>query len=359
MAAVSMGGVMRSAQGASDEGEHEHEENSHARGRAGSVAADENQTSTAQKPKKSIKLSGDLSNRVVATAGSAARVAPMPGALPRGFTTTLAVARFAHAGAEHEKERERNRNDKRLRKGSRFIIDPQTSKMARRWDVVMLLALFYTATVTPVEVAFLNEGRYITALWCVNRCVDVCFFCDMMLTFNMAYQEKAQKGGHWVHSRWLIAKHYVMTWFIPDLFTVIPFFFIPLDYSDLFGAKYNASAALTAEQSNTFRSATLFRILRMLKLARVFKAGRVIERHLLDIALHRWEWTFGWLKMLKLVAALLVYAHTRTHTLFALLQALLARSLPLLHDAARWATTTTSEDLSPPRMHAYVLLLMR
>jgi len=53
----------------------------------------------------------------------------------------------------------------------------------------------------------------------------------------------------------------------------------------------------------------LGQLLRMLKLARVFKASRVLNRHMLDVALHRWEWTFSVIKILKLIAILMLYTH--------------------------------------------------
>ena len=54
-----------------------------------------------------------------------------------------------------------------------FVIDPRTTKHIARWDLLMVLALSFTAIVTPVEVVYLDEGRYISTLWVVNRVVDL------------------------------------------------------------------------------------------------------------------------------------------------------------------------------------------
>ena len=59
------------------------------------------------------------------------------------------------------------------------------------------------------QVAFLDEGMYITPLWIINRFVDVFFSLDIILTFNRAYQESIDNGGHWVFNKWVIARHYV------------------------------------------------------------------------------------------------------------------------------------------------------
>ena len=58
------------------------------------------------------------------------------------------------------------------------VIDPRKSKFMPVWDVILLLALFYTATVTPFEVTFIDEGACITPLFVVNRVVDFIFICD-------------------------------------------------------------------------------------------------------------------------------------------------------------------------------------
>ena len=45
---------------------------------------------------------------------------------------------------------------KYLRRGN--VIDPRTAKWMQWWDIVMMLALLFTALVTPLEVAFLEGG---------------------------------------------------------------------------------------------------------------------------------------------------------------------------------------------------------
>lgn len=54
-------------------------------------------------------------------------------------------------------------------KGS-SVIDPRRSRFMPVWDVVMLVALFFTATVTPFEVTFIDEGA-----WCA--CVHASVAC--------------------------------------------------------------------------------------------------------------------------------------------------------------------------------------
>ena len=93
-----------------------------------------------------------------------------------------------------------------------WIVDPRQTKWMPRWDMLMVAALTFTALVTPVEVVFLQEGTYITDLWIVNRFVDLLFLIDIVVTFNLAFQESAENGGHWVINKHVIICQYLKGW---------------------------------------------------------------------------------------------------------------------------------------------------
>ena len=83
----------------------------------------------------------------------------------------------------------------------------------------------------------MDSGRYIEPRWVINRCVDVLFIVDMILIFHLAYQEKADNGGHWVMNRSHIARHYLCGWFTIDLLSVLPFWALTLNYFDPCGPR--------------------------------------------------------------------------------------------------------------------------
>ena len=60
-----------------------------------------------------------------------------------------------------------------------FLIDPRHSKVMGAWDIIMLVALMFTAIVTPYEVTFIEEGPCVTILFMVNRFIDLLFLMDM------------------------------------------------------------------------------------------------------------------------------------------------------------------------------------
>ena len=230
--------------------------------------------------------------------------------------------------SEEIQKKKLRRNRAREMQKIGWVIDPRKNCLLPKWDLTMVSALLFTAIVTPVEVAFLEEGQYITNLWVINRLVDLCFMIDIILTFNRAYQESAEKGGHWVFNKWVIARNYLLGWFLLDFFSVVPFWLTSLQYSyysclEQPGMTHDSCMAietLAALSNNTdngqmatmTRSAVLFRIaklLRMVKLARVFKASRVLQRALLDYVMNELEWTFAVIKMIKLLVVLTAYAH--------------------------------------------------
>jgi hypothetical protein len=50
---------------------------------------------------------------------------------------------------------------------------PPQNAFFRRWDIIVVLAVLFTATVTPFEVAFLKTS--LNGLFFVNRVIDILF----------------------------------------------------------------------------------------------------------------------------------------------------------------------------------------
>jgi hypothetical protein len=126
----------------------------------------------------------------------------------------------------------------------------------------------------------------------VNRFVDVLFYIDMFLIFNLAYQEKLEFGGHWVFNKRTIAKTYLKGWFMIDFLSVLPFWIFSLPGVMLSEVTFSNSTGGTT--SNTATSTSLMRmirLLRMIKIARVLKASRILQRQLLDFAMGKLEMT--------------------------------------------------------------------
>ena len=110
----------------------------------------------------------------------------------------------------------------RLHQAHRFLLSPNTKKM-QYWDLLMIFLLLYTATVTPYEVCMIWDHSVINSpLFVVNWLVNALFIVDMVMNFFIPYRESYRNGGHLVKSHSQIAHHYLRTWFLIDLISVIP-----------------------------------------------------------------------------------------------------------------------------------------
>ena len=126
------------------------------------------------------------------------------------------------------------------------------------WDGITLLAMMYTALITPFELGFIGSAAG-DALYACNRAIDVVFFLDIILAFNQKIQDK---NGVWVADRRMIAKTYLKGWFPLDLISVVPF--------DAIGKAVPVVSNLQALR--------MLRLLKLLKLLRLIRAQRVFQR---------------------------------------------------------------------------------
>ena len=107
----------------------------------------------------------------------------------------------------------------------------------------------------------------------------------------------------------MIVWNYLTGWFIIDFVSVLPFWLVTLDMVDPMGVKSTGELAPLTGAERASMLTRIIKLMRMLKLARVFKASRVMQRVLLDVVMNKWELTYGFIKMMKLVVVLMVWAH--------------------------------------------------
>ena len=143
-----------------------------------------------------------------------------------------------------------------------WVIDPN-SKYMQKWDMVTFVALIFTAIVTPAEVAFVTT-TWKSALFGINRLVDLIFIKDMIMQFFVAYVDTAV-GARLVKDLGRIRRKYLCSWFVIDLVSILPF--------DVLSQIFEDQPWLS--QMKTVR---VIRLLRLLKLVRVFRASRIFAR---------------------------------------------------------------------------------
>jgi hypothetical protein len=68
---------------------------------------------------------------------------------------------------------------------SAYLFQPQ-GRFMRKWNLLLVVLMIFTAVVTPYEVAFLSSGPTEPIFW-VDRVVDFLFFIDIFVTMNLVY----------------------------------------------------------------------------------------------------------------------------------------------------------------------------
>jgi len=174
-----------------------------------------------------------------------------------------------------------------------FILDP-TSKRMQQWDVIMMLLLLYTATITPFEIAFLVTDPE-SLLFFINRVVDACFIFDMVFNFLLAFE--SEDDGLWIISHRLIARRYLYGWFTIDLMSCIP-------YSIIAMAVESSAGAEAAESLSQLKILRVIRLLRLAKLLRVVRASRMLKRWETKLAL-----SYAMMTLIKFAILVSTLAH--------------------------------------------------
>ena len=212
---------------------------------------------------------------------------PSPGPMQPGHLTTS----FVDTAIQMQRD---------LRVTPKWLIDPRTSKRMGYWDFTTVMALLFTALVTPFEVAFLEPVTG-DALYVINWVVNGIFIVDMIFQFCMIYPSETAEGLRWVDDPRLIALKYLKGWFVIDFVSVFPI-----------GAV--AGAAAPSQDLSQLVGLRTIRLLRLIKLVRLVRASRMFKRWESRLPIN-----YGTLDLVKMVVIVLVgghwCAHGRAHTL--------------------------------------------
>ena len=169
---------------------------------------------------------------------------------------------------------------------SPLVISPRTWYM-RKWDLVTLVLLLFTAVVTPVEVAFLETSLWSIMFW-INRSVDALFVIDIILNLIDAINDP--EDGQLIFHHPTIVKTYLKGWFTIDIISVMPFDLIALIFKDGAVGKLKILRVL--------------RLLRLMKLLRILRAGRIFQR--LET---QYQIDYSQLELVKFVILALMTSH--------------------------------------------------
>ncbi|CAK9104793.1 Potassium voltage-gated channel subfamily H member 7 (Ether-a-go-go-related gene potassium channel 3) (ERG-3) (Eag-related protein 3) (Ether-a-go-go-related protein 3) (hERG-3) (Voltage-gated potassium channel subunit Kv11.3), partial [Durusdinium trenchii] len=197
-----------------------------------------------------------------------------------------------------------------------YVINPDNSVIATLWQIITTFALLFVALVTPIQVGLMDVQ--LNWLFVVSLLVDVVFFLDMLLQFFTTYARKTPRGSEWEVRLPKIILHYISTWFLIDLVTLIPF--------ELFSFAFPGAAL---EELTIIK---VIRVLRLLKLTRLLRSSRLVQRMEAPMSL-----PYQKLALLKCVGTLALLCHWLACTWSILIQ-LAAPGIPT------WIDDIAAED---------------
>ena len=166
------------------------------------------------------------------------------------------------------------------------MIDPNSPFM-RNWDLVTIVALTFTATFTPYEVAVLETA--LDAAFVLNRFIDAIFVWDMGMQFFLMYRSDGA-SSNWVRNRATIRRHYLKGWFTIDLVSILPFDIVAFALQD---------GAL-----GKMKALRIIRLMRLLKLVRIMRASRIFQRWETDISV-----SYSMMSLSKFLLMIVIVGH--------------------------------------------------
>lgn len=172
----------------------------------------------------------------------------------------------------------------KMRRESRCVLNPENNKFMMGWDLSSLCLLCCMAVFTPLEAGFQKDAEAWSPRWSFNQFINLFFAFDLVLQFNLPYAIPTKHGQKLVFSRSAIVVHYLRTWFLVDLVSMVPFdLLIP-------GKSLGALRAV--------------RLLRLLKLLRLLRGIRIVRRIQTEVGL-----SFRKFQLAQLFFAVIIAAH--------------------------------------------------
>jgi hypothetical protein len=138
----------------------------------------------------------------------------------------------------------------------RYRLTPN-SRSIRHRDTIIVVGALFTASVTPLEIAFASVSRPRSLLFAANRAFDAVYLLDIAMHFFLGYEDgRGFTITDWPHT----ARHYVRTAFFADLVSWVPYDLVAWWLTD------HLTQGLTTVMADCLR---VLRVLRMLKLSRM------------------------------------------------------------------------------------------
>ena len=87
-------------------------------------------------------------------------------------------------------------------------------------EIMVSICLLITCILTPLNLAFSETLEAIAWYMNLNYAIDCFFFIDIVVNFNSAYIDESYEV---IDDRKKIAHSYLVSWFLVDFLSIVPF----------------------------------------------------------------------------------------------------------------------------------------
>ena len=180
----------------------------------------------------------------------------------------------------------------------KFVIHPQ-GNFKRIWNIIVILLLLYTATITPYRNAFI-ESKAFDDWFYLEIVIDVLFMVDVIINLLTAH-ERFDGSFETSHKKMFVI--YMKSWLLFDVVASIPFtiveYFLETDDSNQ-----------SSNNFNLLRLLRLPRLYRLIRIARIFKIVKQgLNGELIDRLQDAFQLNRGVMRIIKFAATVLVCVH--------------------------------------------------
>ena len=178
------------------------------------------------------------------------------------------------------------------------VIHPH-GKFKRIWNIIIIILLLYTATITPYRNAFIETQPFDNWFY-MEIIIDFLFSFDVLVNSLTAF-EKFDGTLETSHKK--IFGVYLRSWLVFDLIASAPFTIV----------EYYLEAGSSDDPNNNFNLLRLLRLPRLYRLIRIARIFKIIKQGLNSELIDRFQDAFqlnrGMMRIIKFIFTVLVCVH--------------------------------------------------
>jgi len=194
--------------------------------------------------------------------GQTVNVAEFVGLFTKQDNASFIDMRSAFTDITNDLIKEHNRRRMDMVKGtSKYLLDPR-GFISVQWDLLIALLLITTVFTMPLSLAF---EYFETTLFPLDVAADILFVLDVVKHFNCGYIDEFDYS---IMDRTVVRKHYMSSWFVPDVMSSIPV--------EIINIVFTSGVPGVLKASRILKLLRLSRLTKVFRLMKITKLGKLI-----------------------------------------------------------------------------------